>query len=349
MSMIAAFQDNVPELPASGKARVAVLLLTLGAPGTSRLLKHFSASEIKLLKESAAGLQSVTPEQIAELVDEFQDAFKKAPGLDAPSLQMTNLLKESLSEEEFETIFSVSPGEGDDGAKAAERDSRNVWDSVAELQGEILAPRLSREHPHVVAVLLSKIRPDTAATVAREFDPAFRHDVMRRVLTLKSLTRPVQRLLEVHLRQAYLASPDRGEQQSSHTILADIVNRMSKSHADDLIVMLDQTSPKDAEKLRNLLFAFDDIVALDKRARMVLFDAIDTEVIITAFVSASDELKEAALSSLSARSRRMVEAEFKRGDEKPAADIDRARRQVASTALELWSQGKLDLHGESEA
>ena len=91
MSMIAAFQDNVPELPASGKSRVAVLLLTLGAPGTSRLLKHFSASEIKLLKESAAGLQSVTPEQIAELVDEFQDAFKKAPGLDAPSQQMTNL------------------------------------------------------------------------------------------------------------------------------------------------------------------------------------------------------------------------------------------------------------------
>ncbi len=346
MSMVAAYQDENSELPASSRARAAIVLIALGSAGASRVLKHFTTDEIKLLKESAAGLASITPDQIDELVDHFQEAFKKSPGLNGPGEQMTELLQNALSAEEFESIFSVDDFDGS--GKEPDRETRSVWDAVANLQHEMLAPKLAREHPHVVAVLLSKIRAETAAMIAQEFEPAFRNEVMRRVLSLKSLSRPVQRLLENHLRHSYLATSDRPDQASSHTVLADIVNRMSKGHADELLEMLVVKQPKDAEKLRNLLFSFEDVVTLSKRDRMVLLDATGTEVVILALGGVDEETKEAILSCMSSRSRRMVEAELSRSDEPPPAEVDKARRQIAATGLTLWGEGKLNLHAEDE-
>ena len=83
MSIIAAY-SNEPSLPDDGRSRAAILLLALGAEGAARLLKHLSPEEIRLVRESAAGLPTVGPEHIDEVVDEFQSYFKKGAALAGP-------------------------------------------------------------------------------------------------------------------------------------------------------------------------------------------------------------------------------------------------------------------------
>jgi flagellar motor switch protein FliG len=347
MSMIAAYQDEDVALPRSSRARAAILLLAMGSSGASRVLKHLAPSEIKMLHDAAGGLEPISPEQIDLIVEIFQEAFRKGPGVAGPGRQMNELLQKALSEEEFEALFPEAAAEL--ALEMFEEEPRSVWDAVADMQGEILAPQLAKEHPHVVAILLSKIPAVTASSIVREFDPGFRNSVMRRMLTLKPLSQPVLNLFETHVRQAYLGSQDSPEQTGTHAVLADIVNRLEKRQADELLDAVRKVRPRDAENLQKLLFSFDDLGSLPQKSRLTLFDAIPTEVTILALRGAAADMKECVLSALGARARRMAEAELSREADLQASEVDGARRRIADEALRLSGEGRIQLRAMDAA
>lgn len=347
MSMIAAYQDEDVALPRSSRARAAILLLAMGSSGASRVLKHLAPGDIKLLRDAAGGLEPISPEQMDLIVEIFQEAFRKGPGVAGPERQMDELLQKALSEDEFEALFPEAAAEL--ALEMSDEQPRSVWDAVADMQGEVLAPQLAREHPHVVAILLSKIPAVTASSIVREFDPGFRNSVMRRMLTLKPLSVPVLNLFETHVRQAYLGSQESPESTGSHAILADIVNRLEKRQADELLEAVRTVRPRDAENLQRLLFNFNDLPELPQKSRLTLFDAIPTEVSILALRGASPEMKECVLSALGARARRMAEAELSQQIDVQESEIEAARRRIADEALRLSGDGRIQLRAMDAA
>jgi flagellar motor switch protein FliG len=176
-----------------------------------------------------------------------------------------------------------------------------------------------------------------------------RNDVVRRMLSAKPPTEQMARMIEGRFREAFVAGSNGAERKARHATLAEIVNRMEKRQTDELLLSIEESEPDEAVALRKLLFAFDDITGLPKKSRLLLFDAIPTETVTQALSGASDELKEAVLAALGARSRRMVEAELARGEAVAADVVTTARRQIAAAALRLSAEGRLDLAEKEEA
>ncbi|WP_102958740.1 FliG C-terminal domain-containing protein [Mangrovicella endophytica] len=338
MSAALKIEDQSGDLSSTGAARAAILLLAMGTSGAARLLKHLTAEEIRAIRQSAMALESISREELDELVEEFQEAFKIGPGLSKPGRQMKELLQQALSEEELATVLDDS----DDDQPVFDLSAGSVWDEVEKLDREVLVTALSREHPQVVAVLLSKVEAQTAADIVIKFPSAFRNEVMRRMLAVKQLAIPVRLLFETHLRQELLASPEKAA-GGRHAALADIVNRMDKEQSDELLKVIAATKPADAVTLRSLLFSFEDVIYLPAKARFVLFDAVPTDVVIRALNRSNEEIRECVLSALGARARRMVEAELAQNNEIPDADINAARRTIATSALRLAGEGKIQL------
>ena len=196
---------------------------------------------------------------------------------------------------------------------------------------------------------MSKLPAETASIIVREFETAFRHAVMRRMMSLRPLSEAVLTLFETHVRQAYLgAAATSDDNGSGHTVLAEIVNRLDKSQTDELIEAIRAVQPTDAEALQKLLFAFEDIVGLSQKARLTLFDAVPTENVILALRGVEGEMRECVLSSLGARGRRMVEAELGQTVEIQASEVDGARRRIASEALRLSAEGRIKLRVSGE-
>lgn len=338
-------ESRTSEPPPSGAARAAVLLLAMGTPGASRLLKHLTPEEIRALRQGAVGLQPVTREELDRLVGEFQEAFKTGPGLNGPARQMKELLQSSLSEEELASILS---DEEDDEEPVFDVGLGAVWSEIEKLDHDVLGAALVREHPQVVAVLLAKLDPGVAATVVLKLAAPIRNDVMRRMLSVKPLAIPVRHLFEAQLRQGLLVSPEKSS-SDRHAVLADIVNRFDKRESDELLQAIAAAKPEDAIALRNLLFVFEDVVTLPQKSRLVLFDEMPADVVTIALNGAPDDIKECVLSSLAARSRRMVEAELGQAIEVPAVEIAGARRRIATAALRLAREGKIELRAPEEA
>ncbi|MFQ3691295.1 FliG C-terminal domain-containing protein [Brucella melitensis] len=126
-------------------------------------------------------------------------------------------------------------------------------------------------------------------------------------------------------------------------------NQLDRSEMEELMASLQDLNRDDLNRIKAKLFTFEDIERLSQRARLLLFDEVQTEQIATALREADPKLQELVLSSLSARGRRMVESELSAEQGNiTSQNIAEACRIIARIAIDLSERGIITLDATPE-
>jgi flagellar motor switch protein FliG len=323
----------------SGREKAAALLLAMGKPLATRILRHFDEEEIRILAKTAADLGAVPRHALDALVDEFTAGVSGSSGLRGSANEAEQLLAGIVPSEQLNEIMSDVRGDY----------GRSVWPRLSQMPELPVSQFLMREHPQVAAFVLSRAAPALAAAVLERLPSELRNELMRRMLAMKHVLDAPQKLLETALNEELLRKGARNSGQDIHARIADIINRMRRDHMDEVFEALNQYRPKEAEKVKGLLFTFDDIVKLTPEAVAKLFDEVPPERTILALKGADPRLAEIILSALGARSRRIIEQELQSGASAVQRDVLKARRAIADLALQMAERGQIDLHeGEDD-
>jgi len=318
-----------------GAKKAALLLLAMGKNHAAQVLRHFSAEELRLIPRFGADPDRITGVEFEGLVEEFGREFADGMKFIGTSQEVEDLISGVLTPEQ---IAQMKP-------EVVTERSEPVWSRLAALNEQVLASYIALEHPQIATAILSRMPSDYAAKILGLLNPALRRDVMGRMLSLSDMHPEAIALLERALGEDLLAGPARGGQQSeSRSRVADIINRLDEAQVADTLSTLAQTRPEDADALRGMLFTFSDIVKLTKAARTLLLDKVPTDRLVVALTGADPTLQEMALSSLTARTRRMVEAELKGGQNPSQRDIRSAQRSIADLALAMAGRGEIELN-----
>lgn len=325
--------------PLKGSEKVAALLLTMGKPAASRLLKHFDAIEIRQITRSAAELGSVSLDTVEALVEEFAEHFTGGQDLRSGVGEVRELLQGVLPPEQITDIMSEVLGSS----------NHVLWERISTMSETVLVTYLTDEHPQTAALILSKINAACAAKVMSLLPRDLRNGLMRRMVSLQAVAEPVLKLLEDKLHEDLLLAAARSGSGKPSTRIAEIINKMDREQTEDLLDSLAEDRPEDAAFLRGLVFNFEDIVKLTQRDRSVLMDKLPTERVVLALSGAGPEVRESILSSLGARARRLVENELNGGSAAPARDVAAARRMIADTVLDLAARGEIELAPAADA
>lgn len=195
-----------------------------------------------------------------------------------------------------------------------------------------------------MAVILSKVTPVCAAKVMGQFPRELRNELMRRMVGIGLVMEPAMRIIESTLQEDLLVNVSRNNRAAHNGRMADIINKMERDQMEDVLTSLAEVRPKAAEILRGLLFTFDDIIKLQPKSRMALFDQIPTERVVLALKGTDSYFRDAILSTLSSRARRIVESELSIGVPTPQREVVKARRMIADLALEMSERGELELN-----
>ncbi len=331
--------------PLGGAEKVAAVLLALDRDAAIRVLKHFDNRELRKVARLAANLGSVPKSALEEicagLVEEIHGSEPDLVG--GPALA-EDLLASVLPDEQVADIMSDVRGSS----------NRFLWKRVAALPDKMLADYLSSEsenlltfiqdeHPQTIAIVLGNVEPAGAAAVLAQLPPFLRAQAMRRMLISKPVSEPILHLIEETLQEDLFATTNAPSTSEVSAKVAGIVNQLERDQIAEILSGLSEAEPMLAEQLKNLLFSFDDIVDLGQRARMIVFDQASTERVIMALRGSEMAMREAVLPCLSARTRRMVEAELASGAEPPRREILAAQREIANLVLRLAGQGLIDL------
>ncbi|WP_425299228.1 FliG C-terminal domain-containing protein [Pseudaminobacter soli (ex Zhang et al. 2022)] len=323
--------------------KAAAILVAMGKPSASRLLKFFKQEELKNLIEGARLLKTIPQSELERIVAEFEEEFTVGAGQLDSGDQMDDLLNETLSPEEVNAIM----GRGQAGLA---NQAPPIWTELEKLEPARLGGFLSGEHPQTCAVILSKVEPATAANTLLEMEKSLRGEVVKRMMSIANVPDPAMKILESQLRNRLLGEANTKDISVGQSRVASVLNELEKDKLDEVLQDLQEAGARDLDAIRARLFSFEDVPQLPQKARVLLFDGLSTELVTLCLRNASAELVEAVLSAIGARTRRMVEAELAQGVEGiQAVEITRARRQVSSTAIRMARDGLFELPSKQNA
>ncbi|WP_051953203.1 flagellar motor switch protein FliG [Methylocapsa aurea] len=321
-----------------GPEKVAALLLAMGKPLAGRLLKHFDVEELKQITRSVAELGAVPVPTLEILVEDFASQFSNGVDLRGSPEEVEQMLDGVLSPEQIADVMSDVTGHSNDA----------MWERLSSVPEAVVGGYLSKEHPQTAALILSKVSPACAAKIMGTLPRDLRNEMMRRMLSIAPVTEPAVRIIQGQLQEDLLFNLSGRKGSDQHARMADIINKMERDQMEDVMQSLAETRPKVVEVLRGLMFTFDDIIKLQPKARSVLFDKIPTELVVLALKGTDAGFRDAILSSLAARARRIVDSELANGGPALQRDVLKARRMIADTALALAGNGEIDLNSAED-
>jgi flagellar motor switch protein FliG len=338
MSTVATADYSPPARVFSGAEKTAALLLAMGKPLAARLLKRFDHMELRQITRAAAQLGAVSTETLERLVEEFTENFTAGADLLGNASEAEQLLIGALPPEQAADILSDVLGSS----------NSSLWERLATTPEAAIAGYIEKEHPQTAAFILSKLPAACAAKVVAQMPRDLRNELLIRMIGPAEVSNEAQRIVEAALQEDLLKSAARATGGDSRVRIADIVNRLEPNEVEDVLQTISETQPKDAAILKKMLFTFDDLANLSNRARALLFDNLQTETIVMALRGTEAAFRDAVLSSMASRARRLVESELSNGAAAPQRDIAKARRVISDTVLRMAQRGEIEI-GASES
>ncbi len=208
----------------------------------------------------------------------------------------------------------------------------------------LLSVFLSRENPDTIALILLQLAPAQAAGVFGELSEELKGDVAYRMAQLgdnaPQMLREIEEGLTQELRALLLSQiTDMGGTRA----VAEILNRTDRSIEKAVLESLDTKNAELAEKVRNQMFVFDDIVKLTDREIQMMLREVDTKDLAVALKGASEELKDRILGNVSERVGTMIKEEMQFSGPVRKSDVEDVQLRVVQTVRQLEEAGQVTI------
>ena len=324
----------------TGPEKAAAILLVMGKPPAARLLKQFDEPDLKALARAAAGLGVIPATTLDRLVDEFVADFSAGADLLGDAGQAKNLLADALPPDKIADILGI------ESSKAKEPD---VWQALAQAPEPAIIALLMAERATTATYILSKLDPAVATKVIAALPRDRRNAALCGLVAPLDVTPLAARLIEEAVGSALKQAPKSAADVDGRSRLAGIINGLDPDEAEDAMRALEQSRPKDAAVVKTMLFSFNDLPRLSERARALLFDRASIDIVVMALQGTDAEFRDAVLSSMPSRGRRLVEGELSSGASAPPRDIAKARKAIVEIVLGMASRNEIELGGPPPA
>ncbi|MBU4531137.1 MAG: flagellar motor switch protein FliG [Hoeflea sp.] len=319
--------------------KAAAVLLAMGKPVAGKLLKFFEYEELQEIIKKAQNLRTIKPQELIELVNEFEDLFSEGTGLMDNAKAMEGILEEGLTPDEVDGLLGRRT--------QFESYETSVWDRLQDSDPDRVGRFLQNEHPQTAAYIVSMLPTGFAGKTLMRLPEQIRVDIIRRAVELKSVNPRAAEIIEARVREL-VAEMEAEKANTGSVKVAEIMNELSKPDVESLLGALETVSKSAVAKVRPRIFLFDDIILMPQRSRVTLLNDISGDIITTALRGADNTLRESLLSAIGARQRRMIESDLAAGDGNVSVrEIAIARRTIAQEAIRLAGLDQLTLRDEN--
>jgi flagellar motor switch protein FliG len=318
----------------SGPEKAAIVLMALGEDHPT-IWRSLDEEEIKDVSKAMAGLGRVPADAVEQLLVEFVSGFSGTGAIMGSYEQTQRLLAAFLPQDKVDALMEEIRGPA----------GRTMWDKLANVNEAVLASYLKNEYPQTVAVILSKIRSDHAGRVMAALPEDFALECVVRMLRMEPVQREILDKIEQTLRTEFMSNLARTSKRDSHEMMAEIFNSFDRQTESRFIAALEERNRESAERIRALMFVFDDLSKLDPGGIQTLLRAVEKDKLGLALKGASDSLRELFFSNLSERAAKIMRDDMESMGPVRLRDVDAAQTAMVQVAKDLAAKGEIMLAG----
>ncbi len=334
VASLASRQSTRPKSkPMSGPQRAAVMMLALGEQHGGKVWAMLDDDEVRDLSLAMSTLGTVEADVVEDLLLEFVSRMSASGALMGNFDATERLLNQYLPAERVSGIMDEIRGPA----------GRNMWEKLSNVQEEVLANYLKNEYPQTIAVVLSKLKPEHAARVLAILPEDMALDVVGRMLRMEAVQKEVIERVEQTLRSEFMSNLSQTRRRDAHEVMAEIFNNFDRQTETRFITALEDENREAAERIKALMFTFDDLVKLDAGSAQTLMRHVDKDKLGIALKSANEEVRAFFMGNMSTRAAKMLMDDMAALGPVRLRDVDEAQALLVNLAKDLAAKGEIML------
>ncbi len=315
----------------TGPERAAALLLALGDQYGAPIWRELDDNEIASISIAMSNLGTMTAEVLETLLGEFVSQMSMAGAVMGNFESTERLLMQFLTHDRVTHIMEEIRGPA----------GRNMWEKLSNVQANVLANYLKNEYPQTVAVILSKIASDHAAKVLTILPDDFSLEVVQRMLGMDSVQKEILEKIEQTLRTEFISNLASTRRRDSHELMAEIFNNFDRQSETKFLTALDEVDRDATDKIKSLMFTFEDLTRLDDTSCQTLLSFVEKDVLLLAMKGATDSVRQYFFRNMSERAANMMLDDIEAMGPVRLSEVDEAQNSMIGTAKDLAQKGDI--------
>ena len=322
----------------SGPQKAAMFLMAVGEETAIKLFSMMEDDEIREISNMMSTLGQVPSDMVERLFMDFAEGVSESGAIVGNYESTERLLVKALGKGRVDSIMEEIRGPA----------GRTTWDKLGNVNEEILATFLKNEYPQTIAVVLSKIKPDHAAKVLMNLPDDLSIEVIARMISMESVKKDVMEGIEKTLRMEFMSNLAKRQTRDSHEMLAEIFNNFDRNSETKFMGKLEERNLESANRVRALMFTFEDLIKIDKSGIQTLLRGIDKDKLAIAMKGASDTIKDLFMANMSERASKILREDIESMGPVRIKDVDEAQMYIVGIAKDLSTKGEIIIAGDSE-
>ncbi|HZD89333.1 MAG TPA: flagellar motor switch protein FliG [Pseudolabrys sp.] len=315
----------------TGPERAAILMLALGEQYGGKIFGMLDDDELRQISMVMSSLGVIEASAVENLLLEFVSRLSATGALLGNHDATERLLLQYLPHERVHSIMDDIRGPA----------GRNMWEKLANVQEEVLATYLKNEYPQTVAVVLSKLNPEHAARVLAILPEDLALDVVNRMLRMESVQKEVIERVEQTLRTEFMSNLSQTRRRDAHEVMAEIFNNFDRQTETRFLSALEAEARDSAERIKALMFTFDDLIKLDAGSAQTLMRNIDKDKLAVALKGANDTVRQFFFTNMSSRAAKMLVDDMQAMGPVRLRDVDEAQAMLVNMAKDMAARGEI--------
>jgi len=321
----------------SGARKAAILLTVLGEEAATTVFKNLNEEDLQLVADEVSSLGKIPPELQLQVIEEYHRMTQAQDFLVQGGQDLARrLLIKAFGVVEAEVILARL-------SKARQLDPK---ESLERSEPQKLAKLLEGEHPQTIALLLGQLSDRQASALLMVLPPEVRADAVKRLANLRRFSPEMAKKVSKLLSERMNAVGEQGKRAySGFQSVADIMNCIDTSIAQEILVNIENEEPELATSIRDLMFTFEDLLQVGEAHVRELTGAVDKKVLAAALKGTSEELKNHFFRTMSTRAVEMLKEDIESMGPMRSKDVIKAQTEIVAIARQLEAEGKIVLKG----
>ncbi len=317
--------------------KAAVALVSFGPEVSALVLKGMNENDLEKLTIEIANLRDVPPEIEEKVIEECQQIFMARQyisqgGIDFASQILEKAVGSNKAREIMHRLESSFKSRG--------------FSLLKDIDPKQLSGFFQNEHPQTIALVMTQLSSQQAASVLSELTPELQAEVALRIATMEKISPEILKEIEGTLESHFGSAGTRDLSVSGGAkAIAEILNLIDTTAEKNILQSLEAEDAELAAEIKNMMFVFDDLILLDDRSIQRVLKEVETKDLSIALKATSDEVKNKIFSNVSERVAIMIREEMEFMGPTRLSDVEAAQGRIVETVRRLEEEGQIIISG----
>ncbi len=329
----------------NGLQKAAMLVSSLPEEISVHIFKRLKEHEIEKLIKAILALDTPSKEAISVVFEEAYEYLRNVSPVKIAPEHLKRILQRALPEEILEKLLNET---------FDEQEGKAIFKELEELDAKMVANLIKDEHPQVIALILSQIKPSKAADILQYIPKRVgvtnvQEEVIKRIASIEKISSQTLKVVANTLEEELLTiGAGKEETLSGIDIAAEIVNALPKELQIELLEDVRKDDEVLAENIEERMFKFEDIIKLDNKAIIEILKNVDKNDLMLALKGAPQDILNKFLSNMSKRAAEMFLEDMEVLGPVKKSDVEKAQKKIIEEIKNLINRGVIEFGNGEE-